>query len=99
MNHTFDDATMDLPVALILIAAAIAATLLIGIAAVVHQNRAKSARANLNTPEPKPQPVMCECCRVYRARTGATDTEGKWRRVCFGCLDEGFVRGWWAVAS
>lgn len=97
MTRTFDDATMDLPVALVLLAAAVAVTLAIGIAAVVRQNRAKAARASLI--EPKPKPTMCDCCRTYRARTLATRVDGKRVGVCFGCLDKGFVFGWWATET
>ena len=96
MNHTFDDATMDLPVALILIAAAVAATLVIGIAAVVHQNRAKAARRVTTTGKPWTRRA-CDCtgCGCTGWIPTLTHKDGSPVDVCSGHYAEGRLRGWW----
>lgn len=52
------------------------------------------------TPDAATKPIihdMCETCYRRPARTTITNTDMQHVHVCHGCLDEGYVRGWWAT--
>jgi hypothetical protein len=68
-------------------------------AAIYEAWQRRAPKATKPEPEPRmPIPERCELCRRHRARTVARTHTDEIRRVCFGCLDEGFVREWWAAS-